>query len=160
MDVSILPEVSKDARLKSLVFPDSRDCELTNELAPKWRFVGETQRPTNKCSGGSQDCCIEQILLKGEVSLYQWPPVWLVWNQLHDYWQILFLFAKQTNPNQSNRRSTVQWYFPLQYFLSWAMRPSGQRRGKGGGDLEPVLVTIASLLNDKISYRTQCSVLY
>ncbi len=28
-------------------------------------------------------------------------------------WQILFLFAKQTNPNQSNRRSTVQWYFPL-----------------------------------------------
>jgi len=22
-------------------------------------------------------------------------------------------FAKQTNPNQSNRRSTVQWYFPL-----------------------------------------------
>jgi hypothetical protein len=25
----------------------------------------------------------------------------------------LFLFAKQTNPNQSNRRSTVQLYFPL-----------------------------------------------
>jgi hypothetical protein len=24
-----------------------------------------------------------------------------------------FLFAKQTNPNQSNRRSMVQWYFPL-----------------------------------------------
>jgi hypothetical protein len=24
----------------------------------------------------------------------------------------LFLFAKQTNPNQSNRRSTVQRYFP------------------------------------------------
>ncbi len=29
----------------------------------------------------------------------------------------LFLFAKQTNPNQSNRRSTVQWYFPLKYSL-------------------------------------------
>jgi hypothetical protein len=26
---------------------------------------------------------------------------------------ILFLFAKQTDPNQSNRRSTVQWYFPF-----------------------------------------------
>ena len=25
----------------------------------------------------------------------------------------LLLFAKQTNPDQSNRRSTVQWYFPL-----------------------------------------------
>jgi hypothetical protein len=47
--------------------------------------------------------------------LYHWPPVWLVWNQLFDYWQFLFLFAKQTNPNQSNRRSTAQWYFPLKY---------------------------------------------
>ncbi len=27
-------------------------------------------------------------------------------------WQFCFLFAKQINPNQSNRRSTVQWYFP------------------------------------------------
>jgi hypothetical protein len=30
-------------------------------------------------------------------------------------WQltILFLFAKQTNPNKSNRRSMVQWYSPF-----------------------------------------------
>ncbi len=54
---------------------------------------------------------------KGEVSLYCWPPVWLVWNLLYDYWQFLFLFAKQAYPNQSNRRSMVQWYFPLLYFL-------------------------------------------
>jgi hypothetical protein len=54
---------------------------------------------------------LHQGILKGEVSLYCWPPVWLVWNQLYDYWQFLFLFAKQTNPNQSNRRSMVQWYF-------------------------------------------------
>ena len=54
----------------------------------------------------------EQGILKWEVSLYCWPPVWLVWNQLYDYWQFLVLFAKQTNPNQSNRRSAVQWYFP------------------------------------------------
>jgi len=54
-----------------------------------------------------------QILLKGEVSLYHWPPVWLVWNRLYGNWQLLFLIAKQINPNQSNRRSTVQWYFPL-----------------------------------------------
>ncbi len=54
-----------------------------------------------------------QGIIKRELSLYHWPPVWLVWNQLYDYWQFLFLFAKQTNPNQSNRRSMVQWYFPL-----------------------------------------------
>jgi hypothetical protein len=54
-----------------------------------------------------------QGILKGEKSLYCWPPVWLVWNQLYDYWQFLFLCAKQTNSNLSNRRSTVQWYFPF-----------------------------------------------
>ncbi len=56
---------------------------------------------------------LSQGILKGEVLLYHWPPVWLVWNQLCDNWQFLFLFEKQINPNQSNRRSTVQWYFPL-----------------------------------------------
>ncbi len=56
---------------------------------------------------------LNQWILKGEVSLYHWPPVWLVWNQLYDNWQFLFLFTKQTNPNQSNRRSTVKWYVPL-----------------------------------------------
>ncbi len=58
---------------------------------------------------------------KGGSTLYHWPPVWLVWDQLYDNWQFLFLFAKQTNPNQSNRRSTVQWYFPLSYSLSKVM---------------------------------------
>jgi hypothetical protein len=41
-----------------------------------------------------------QGILKGEISLYSWPPVWLVWNQLYDNWQFSFLFAKQTNPNR------------------------------------------------------------
>ncbi len=54
-----------------------------------------------------------QGILKGEVSLYCIPPVWLVWNQLNDNWQFLFLLAKQANPKPSNRRSTVQWYFPF-----------------------------------------------
>jgi hypothetical protein len=36
-------------------------------------------------------------LLKGELSLYCWPPVWLVWNQLYDYWQILFFFICKTD---------------------------------------------------------------
>ncbi len=60
-----------------------------------------------------------QGILKGEVSLYHWPPVWLVWNQLYDNWQFLFLFAKLTNPNQSNTRSMVQWYFPPLVFPGW-----------------------------------------
>ncbi len=47
-------------------------------------------------------------ILKGEVSLYHLPPVCLVWNQLYDNCQFLFLFAKQTNTNQLNRRSMVQ----------------------------------------------------
>jgi hypothetical protein len=64
-----------------------------------------------------------QGILKGEVTLYCWPPVWLVWNQLYDYWQFLFLFAKQTNPNQSNRRSMGQWYFPLQHSLLFLLYP-------------------------------------
>ncbi len=41
-----------------------------------------------------------QGILKGEISLYSWPPVWLVWNQQYDNWQFSFLFAKQTNPNR------------------------------------------------------------
>ena len=49
--------------------------------------------------------------------MYGWPPVRPVWNQMYDYWNFLFLFAKQTNPNQSNGRSMVQWYFPLKYSL-------------------------------------------
>ncbi len=62
-----------------------------------------------------------QGILKGEVSLYHWPPVWLFWNQLYDYWQFLFLFCKQTDPNQSNRRSMVQWFFPLLVFPGLSM---------------------------------------
>jgi hypothetical protein len=35
----------------------------------------------------------KQEILKGEVSLYHWPPVSLVWNQLYDNRQFMFLFA-------------------------------------------------------------------
>ncbi len=57
-------------------------------------------------------------ILKGEVSLYHWPPACLFRNQLYDSWQFLPLFVKQSNPNQSNRGSTVQWCGPLQYSLA------------------------------------------
>ena len=68
-----------------------------------------------------------QGILKGEVSLYHWPPVWLVRNQLYDNYQFLFLFAKQTNPNQSYRRSMVEWYFPFKYSLP---QQTGQNLGR------------------------------
>ncbi len=60
-----------------------------------------------------QICGLYQGILKGEVSLYCWPPFLLFY---------IFIFSKkkkklsvvvQQIPNQSNRRSTVQWYFPL-----------------------------------------------
>ncbi len=31
-----------------------------------------------------------QVILNGKVSLYCWPLVWLVWNQLHDNWHFCF----------------------------------------------------------------------
>ncbi len=68
---------------------------------------------------------MNQGILKGEVSLYRWSPVWLVLNQLYDTLQFLFLFAKHANPSQSNRRSMVQWYFPLQFSLDEHKRIQG-----------------------------------
>ncbi len=73
--------------------------------------------------------CFHQRILKGEVSLYCCPPVWVVWNQLYDNWQFLFLVGKQTNPNQSNRRSMVQWYF---HFSIPCFHPSLLFAGKAG----------------------------
>jgi hypothetical protein len=60
-----------------------------------------------------EDCfilkhCWSQGILKGEVSLYHWPPVWLVCK----YKQKLSVVI-QLIPIQSNRRSVVQWYSPL-----------------------------------------------
>jgi hypothetical protein len=55
----------------------------------------------------------KQGILKGKyhctVDLqYDWFGISCMTNDI-----LLFLFAKQTNPNQSNRRSMVQWYFFL-----------------------------------------------
>ncbi len=92
---------------------------------------------------------VRQGILKGKVSLYHWPPVGPIWNQLYDYWYFLFLFAKQTNSNLSKRRSMVQWYFPfsipwfkphvlLFWFASapptrWSTTSGSAGRGPGSG---------------------------
>jgi hypothetical protein len=46
-----------------------------------------------------------QGILKREVSLYHWPPVWLVWNQLYDNWQF-FLQNRLIQTSQTGG----QWY--------------------------------------------------
>jgi hypothetical protein len=89
------------------------DNQSTNQCFRNFILRHWCQRSIN------QSVCprLNQGILKGVVLLYQWPPVWQVWNLLYDNWQLLFLFAKLTNPNQSNRRSMVQYYFPLKYSL-------------------------------------------
>ncbi len=80
-------------------------------------YIADSRPPDELSHTHTALFCQHQGILKGKVSLYCWPPVWLVWNQLYDLWQFLFLFAKQANPNLSNRRPMVQWYFPLKYSM-------------------------------------------
>jgi len=54
-----------------------------------------------------------QGILKGEVSLYHWPPVWLIWIQLYDKRQFLFLFAKQTIPSVEHEVNGILILPPL-----------------------------------------------
>ncbi len=50
----------------------------------------------------------KQRILKGAVSLYHWPPVWLVWNQLYDNWQF-FCFYLQNRLIQTSQ--TGDWWY-------------------------------------------------
>jgi len=54
----------------------------------------------------------DQGTLKGEVSLYSWPPVWPVRISWFYKWKQNLSVVIQLIPNQPNRRSTEQWYFP------------------------------------------------
>jgi hypothetical protein len=99
-----------------------------------------------------------QGLLKGEVSLCHWPPVWLVWNQLHDYWQFLFLFAKQTNPNQT---TGGQWYSDTPHLSIPCSNPYLTAHkilawDKGSGFNCPSVNGVVILLPDFWLKREQC----
>jgi hypothetical protein len=48
---------------------------------------------------------LNQGILKGEVSLYRWPPVCLVWNQLYDNWHFFL-----QNRLIETSRTGGQWY--------------------------------------------------
>ncbi len=68
-----------------------------------------------------------QKTLKGEVSLYCWPPVWLVWNQLYDNWPFLFYFQ---NRLIQTSETGGQWYSDTSPFsIPWFILP----RAKGQG---------------------------
>ncbi len=56
-----------------------------------------------------KDCLKRPVvfILKGEVSLYRWPCVWLVWIHLFCKQKQKISVAIQLIPNQSNRRSMV-----------------------------------------------------
>ena len=57
-------------------------------------------------------------LIHGEVSLYGWSPVCFVCIQLICLCWITTVLLVLSNPNQLNRRSAVQWYFPLSWVFS------------------------------------------
>jgi len=62
----------------------------------------------------SQKCpTIFQGTLKGEVSLYRWPPVWPVRISLFCKQKQKLSIVIQLIPNLSNKRSTAECYFPL-----------------------------------------------
>jgi len=66
---------------------------------------------------------MRQGILKGELSLYCWPPVWLVWNQLYVNWQFLFYLQNrliQTSQTGGQRYSdTFPFNIPWMRHLSW-----------------------------------------
>jgi len=93
----------------SILKPIFRFAAPTNKIRKRWASSSSTctttasQTPSWRSWPGNA----RQGILKGGASLYHWPPVWLVWNQLYDNWQFLYLFAKQTNPNS---QIGGQWY--------------------------------------------------
>ncbi len=65
--------------------------------------------------------CLMQGILKAEVLLYHWPPVWLVCNQLYGNWQ--FLFYLQNRPIWTSQTGG-QWYsdtspFSIPCLMHW-----------------------------------------
>ncbi len=77
--------------LLQTVFSDFVNCD-TFLAAPSI-----TNGNVKKCAAPLLDDSIpiNQGILKGEVSLYHWPPVWLVWNQLYANWNLCFYLQKR-----------------------------------------------------------------
>jgi len=77
-------------------------------------WTGRSQACTRQ--GQAEGGRAGQGILKGELSLFCWPPVWLVWNQLYDNWQFLFLFAKHAI---QTGQTGGQWYSDTPFSIPW-----------------------------------------
>ncbi len=56
-------------------------------------------------------------IIKGGVSLYHWPLVWLVWNQLYDNW--LFCFYLQNRLIQTSKTGGQQYSDTSPFSIHW-----------------------------------------
>ena len=62
---------------------------------------------------------ITHIYFVRDISLYySWSPVWLDWILSNKKLCYFFNVKKLLNPNQSNLRPAIQWYFPLLWVFS------------------------------------------
>ncbi len=75
------------------------------------KFSIDIKSPTNSITSVFK-WTFNQGILKEEVSLYCWPPVWLVWITLFCKYKQKLSVVIQLILNQSNRRSMVQWQSP------------------------------------------------
>ncbi len=65
---------------------------------------------------------LRQGILKVKVSLYHWPPVWLVWNQLYDNWQ--FMFYLQNRLIQTSQTGGQQYSDTSPFSIPWLRKVS------------------------------------
>ncbi len=81
--------------------------------------------------GDYQKLTFKQGILKGEVSLYGWPPVWLVWNQLYDNRQFLFYLQNRVIPTGQaggQRYNSDTSPFSIPWFKNLKIGPFGMNR--------------------------------
>ena len=84
-------------------------------LSPDWTIGSVEQLLTcRRRSGAGSGQSLNREYSQGEVSLYSWPPVWLVWIQLLAYIELTVDLLVYSNPYQLSRRSAVQGYFLLE----------------------------------------------
>ncbi len=63
------------------------------------------------------NCAKCRGILKGKYHCTHWPPVWLVWNQLYDYWQ--FLFYLQNRLIQTSQTGGQQYIDTFPFGIPW-----------------------------------------
>ncbi len=92
------------------------DCSVNYILV--WPSASYPRQSTHICDDGSSYASRGQGILKREVLLYHWPPVWLVWNQLYDNWKLfIYLQNKLIQTSQTGgqgilKREVLLYHWP------------------------------------------------